>query len=275
MRRTQLPSIRRYGGFTMVELVVSMVIATILAGFVGLTMTTPVEAYLAQARRSELSDSAETAVRSLARDVRGALPESLRPGVVGGSEALEMIEVSAVAGYRVWESGDPLDIDQSDSSFDAAGALLTGRRLNRLVVGASRANPTYDPYLNTAVITPVGPPISFDPANQSFTLPAPHRFPRGSTNQRAYAVVGTIRYVCDTVAGVLRRYENLAIQPAMDPIAGGTIVARDIAACTFRTQSSAAEHGGIAIVEITVSRATGGNTEGLRVMRQLRVENPP
>jgi MSHA biogenesis protein MshO len=261
----------------MVELVVSMVIATILAGFVGLTMTTPIQAYLAQARRAELSDSAETAMRTIARDVRGALPESLRQGVVNGFQALEMIEVSAVAGYRSWATGDALDIDQPDSGFDAAGAQLNGRPLNRLVVGPSRADPNRDPYLNTAVITPAGQPvITFNPTSQRFTLPSPHTFPApGPTSQRAYAVVNTIRYVCDTAAGVLRRYENLAIQQAMNPVAGGIIVARDITACTFRPQNSSAEHGGIAIVEITVSRATGGNTESLRLLRQLRVENRP
>lgn len=276
MRRACLATSRRSRGFTIVELVVSMVIATILAGFVGLTMTTPIQAYLAQARRAELSDAAETAMRIVARDVRGALPESLRYGVVNGFDTLEMIEVSAVAGYRTWTTGDTLDIGIPDISFDAAGAQLSGRPLNRLVVGPSRTDANLDPYLNTAVITPAGQSINFSPSNRRFTLSS-HTFPApGSPSQRAYAVVGTIRYECDTVARVLRRYQDLPIQQAMSPVGGGgTIVARDIANCRFRTQNSAAEHGGIAIVEITVSRVTGGNNESLRVMRQLRVENRP
>lgn len=261
----------------MVELVVSMLIATILAGFVGMTMTTPVQAYLAQARRAELSDSAETAMRSVARDVRGALPESLRWGFVGGFQALEMIEVSGVAGYRTWVTGDSLDIGTPDNRFDVAGAQTTGRPLNRLVVGPNRdpAFPNLDPYLNTAVITPAGQPITTFNTTQ-VRLQSLHTFPSpGSPSQRAYAVVGSILYVCNTTAGVLLRYDNLAIQQTMAPAGAGVIVARDIAACTFRTQPSAAEHGGIAIVEITVSRANGANTESLRMMRQLRVENRP
>jgi MSHA biogenesis protein MshO len=259
-----------------VELVVSMVIATILVGFVGLTMTMPIQAYLAQARRAELSDSAETATRIIARDVRGALPESLRPGIVGGFEALEMIEVSGVAGYRTWMTGASLDIGQPDDRFDVAGAQTTGRALDRLVVGPSRDPnlPNRDPYLNTAVITPAGQPLA-EFNSQRVRLQLPHTFPSGSPNQRAYAVAGSILYLCNTTARVLLRYDNLPIQQAMATAGGGTVVARDIAACTFRTQRSAAEHGGIAIVEITVSRANGGNTESLRVMRQLRVENRP
>jgi len=259
----------------MVELVVSMLIATILAGFVGLTMTTPVQAYLAQARRAELSDSAETAIRILARDVHGALPESLRWGVVGGFQALEMIEVSGVAGYRTWTTGDSLDIGIPDDRFDVAGAQTTGRPLNRLVVGPKSGDANLDPYLNTAVITLAGQPIStFN--SQRVRLQSLHTFPASvSPSGRAYAVVGSILYVCNTTARVLLRYDNLPIQQAMTPAGVGAIVARDISACTFGTQSSAAEHGGLASVEITVSRANGGNTESLRVMRQLRVENRP
>lgn len=259
----------------MVELVVSMLIATILAGFVGLTMTTPIQAYLAQARRAELSDSADMATRILSRDVRGALPESLRWGVVGGFQALEMIEVSGVAGYRAWTSGDSLNIGIPDDRFDVAGARITGRPLNRLVVGPKSGDANLDPYLNTAVITLAGQPISAFNAQQ-VRLQSPHTFPSTSSpNGRAYAVVGSILYVCNTTAGVLLRYDNLPIQQAMAPAGVGAIVARDITACRFRTLSSAAEHGGIAIVELTISRANGGNTESVRVMRQLRVENRP
>ena len=258
----------------MVELVVSLVIATIVAGFVAMTMTTPVDSYLAQTRRAELSDSAESAMRTIARDVRTALPDSLRAGVVNGAAVLEMIEVSASAGYRQWTIGDALLINAPDNTFDVAGAQFSGRPRNRLVVGASKSDPTYDPYGSSGVMSPAG--VNVDFANGKFSLASPHTFPRNSPSQRAYAVVGTTRFECDTAAGVLRRYDSLNISSAMNPVGGaGSIVARDVTACSFRTVGSAAEHGGIAIVEVTVSRPAGGNVESLKVVRQLRVENRP
>jgi hypothetical protein len=42
---------------------------------------------------------------------------------------------------------------------------------------------------------------------------------------------------------------------------------------SVRLLDSTAEHGGIAIDEMTASRAAGGNVERLRVVRQIRVEN--
>lgn len=266
----------RCEGFTMVELVISMLIAAVVAGFVAMMMTTPVDAYIAQSRRAELSDAAETAMRRIRADVRKALPDSLRAGMVNGAATLEFIEVSAAAGYRQWTAGDSLDINAApDNGFDAAGAQLTLRPLNRLVVGHIRNDAIYNVYRSgSAVITPVGTAIGYDAGTQHFSMSLAHSFPRDPPNHRAYAVVGVTRYECDTAAGVLRRYDELPIEETMNPIAAAaSVIARDVTACSFRVLDSSAEHGGIAIVELTVSRAAGGNVESLRVVRQIRVEN--
>lgn len=261
----------------MVELVVSMVIATIVVGFVSMMVAAPVDAYIAQSRRAELSDSAETAMRVINTDVHGALPESLRTGLVNGAPTLEMIEVSAAAGYRQWTTGDSLNINAAaDDGFDAAGAQVTSRPLNRMVVAPSRIDATYNVYRSgTAVITPPGTSITYTSATAHFSISPGYSFPRDSANFRAYAVVGVTRYECDTAAGVVRRYE-LPIIEIMGPAGGpGTLVASDVTACSFRVLDSTTEHGGMVIIEMTVARATGGNVESLRVVRQVKVENRP
>lgn len=259
----------------MVELVISMVIAAIVAGFVAMMITTPVDAFIAQSRRAELSDAAETAMRRISADVRGALPDSLRAGVINGAASLDLMEVSAATSYRQWTTGDSLTINAApDNGFDAAGAQLTARPLNRLIVGHIRNDANFDAYTASTVITPAGTTIAYDAGTRRFSLSPPHSFPRDPPSQRAYAIAGVTRYECDTAAGVLRRYDGLPVQAAMNPIAApATVIARDITACSFRVLNSTAEHGGIAIVEMTVSRAAGGNVERLRVVRQIRVEN--
>jgi hypothetical protein len=138
-----------------------------------------------------------------------------------------------------------------------------------------RNDATFDAYAAAStVITPVGTTIAYDAGTQRFSISPAHSFPRDPPSQRAYAIAGVTRYECDTAAGVLRRYESLPVEAAMNPVvAPVTVIARDITACSFRVLDSTAEHGGIAIVEMTVSRAAGGNVERLRVVRQVRVEN--
>ena len=265
-------------GFTMVELVVSMVITSIVVGFIGMMIVTPVDAYVSQARRGELSDSAETAMRRIAVDVRGALPDSLRAGVIGGARTLDMIEVSAAADYRTWTTGESLTIGDAGDRFDMAAVQRPTplRPLSRMVVGHGVVGSTFSVYRPTSgVITPETLSVTH-PSAQRFELSAPFTFPQQSPNRRAYFVVGVTRYSCDTANGVLRRYEGVAIEEFMNPTSAvSTIIARDVTECSFRTWDSANDHGGLAIVEMTVSRMTEGNTERLRVVRQLKVENRP
>ena len=148
---------RHSRGFTLVELIVSMVIAAVVVGFIGMMIVTPVEAYISSARRAELSDSAETSMRRIAGDVRKALPDSLRAGVIGGAATLDMIEISAIADYRTWTTADSLTIGAAETGFDAAALQRTTpmRPLNRMVVGHGAVGTTLSVYRPAAgVLTP-------------------------------------------------------------------------------------------------------------------------
>jgi len=55
-------------------------------------MRDPVRAYVDSARRGELSDVADTALRRMARDIRTALPNSLRVSTSGSTFYLELLQ---------------------------------------------------------------------------------------------------------------------------------------------------------------------------------------
>ena len=68
-------------GFTLLEAVLVIVITGIIAAIVAVFIKLPVDSYLDSARRAELTDVADTAVRRMARDIHLALPNSVRnPG---------------------------------------------------------------------------------------------------------------------------------------------------------------------------------------------------
>jgi MSHA biogenesis protein MshO len=266
-------------GFTMVELVVAMVVSTLIVGFIGMMITTPVEAFVAQSRRAEASDSAETAMRELSNDVHKALPHSLREGMFNGVRILEMIDVSGIATYGTpltWTGGDMLNINVDDISFDAATAVLLTGPTTRVVVGngTGAGIDVYQPTTTFGVVTPAGTIVTANASFDNFTLSANFRFTQDPPSKRAYLVSGVTRYECDTAAGELRRRRPPTIDAAIGPPAGpADIIARNISACSFQTVPASAEHGGVAIVAITVSRAVNGNAENVRLIRQLKVEN--
>ena len=51
------PIAARRNGFTLIELLVTMSVAAVVVCFMALFITTPVETYLAQTRRTELNKS--------------------------------------------------------------------------------------------------------------------------------------------------------------------------------------------------------------------------
>jgi len=69
---------RRCRGVTLIELVVVITISGIIATVLGVIIMRPIQGYEAQVRRAELVDAAEMAARRSGRDIRQALPNSVR-----------------------------------------------------------------------------------------------------------------------------------------------------------------------------------------------------
>ena len=64
-------------GFTLVELIVVIVLTGIMAGSVAIFFKPAIDSYFATQRRAVLADTADTAVRRMAREIRSAVPNSI------------------------------------------------------------------------------------------------------------------------------------------------------------------------------------------------------
>src|SRR5207302_3934444 len=122
-------------GVTLIEMVIVIAITAIIAGAVAVFISRPVEGYADAARRAEMTDIADTALRRITRDLRTALSNSIRITCVPSGCAansvyyLEYLQSSGGGRYRAEKdsggAGDPLNFAATDASFDVIGAMPT------------------------------------------------------------------------------------------------------------------------------------------------------
>jgi MSHA biogenesis protein MshO len=299
--RRHTANMRRHSatGFTMVELVVVITLCAICATFMTMFVVKPVDAYVAQTQRANLVDAADSALRLLSRDLRSALPNSVRVTTNGSVAALEMLATidgarynnnGATANAALW-----LDFSQADGAFSTTVPFSTTYpastnyylAIYNIGPGVTGANAYAIGTLNSTtpnVITPPGTTITIATgatANaQLVTLsPATFQFALGSPNKRVYLVNGPVSYLCDTSVGTLTRYAGYSIgatQPSSAAaLAAATSVgsvATNVGNCNFTyTSGSTYQRGGMAT--LTLQLTNGG--QEVQLVQQVHLVNAP
>jgi MSHA biogenesis protein MshO len=278
-------------GMTLIELVVVITLSVIVVTFMANFIIVPMNAYSGETQRALLSDAADGALRLLGRDLRAALPNSVRVSSSGSVVALEFI--ATIDGARYLDSGPLsnaslwLDFTTADAAFSTTVpfseiTLPYSSTSNYLViynVGVSGANA----YAMSNVITPAGTSISItagSTANQNLvTLNPGFQFSYGSPGKRVYLASGPVSYLCDTGAGTLTRYAGYAIlatQPtsATSLTAAGAssgLVATNVSACQFTYSAGAAQRDGLASLALQLS----SNGQSVQLLHQVHLVNTP
>lgn len=285
-------SVGQQRGFTLIELVITLVVSTIVVGFVSLFISGPVMGFTDQARRARLVDAADAALRRIGRDVRRALPNSVRTTSAAGVIALEVLSTVDGARYRAQPPGvaaQILDFAAADGSLNVLGPFTqlakpwnsTTHFLAVYNVGV----PGADAYELANVITPVNTTIniSVDGATgeDRVTLAPAFRFAYTSPTQRVFLVDGPVTYLCDPVAGTLMRYSGYSIaasQASRDSHgeligAGATasLMANQLVSCSFAYTAGTAERAGLVSLQFAV-QAQG---ETVSLLSQVHVDNVP
>ena len=277
-------------GFTLIEMIMVIVITGILASVVAVFITKPVQGYVDSVRRAELTDAADVTLRRMTRDVRLALPNSLRT-VAGG---FEFIMTKSGGRYREDTDGSTCgnfiystDIDcapgvetASENDFDVLGAMPAITGGDRIVVynlGAGYA--PADAYgggnvatVSGAVAIAANPvPLAANPFPTSPPLPSP---------DARFQVVGStdlvVRYTC--AGGVLTRFAGCSLAtpsvcPGSGAVLAGSAAAEPKASCTIDYSSAATGRSGLLLVTLTLTDTPSG--ESVSLFQQVRVDNAP
>jgi MSHA biogenesis protein MshO len=276
----------RARGFTLVEIVVAVAIASVVIVFSSMFIAAPIGAYQAQSKRTVLVTDVEAAWPRMRDDLRLALPNSIRWRRNGNYVVVEMLAVDGLSRY----------IDPMGASFKVSGTVAGGFPNFGTAAVASAGQyylsvnnrgtgvPNADAYQLAGSITPAR--VTFNVAATTATgepqvtvtsAPAPSFAAGDSPRRRVYLVREPVTFLCDESLGTLRRYSGYAISAAQtsrdapNEFAGATnqLIARGLTTCSFNVFSNSDTQPQTVAVRLTAVR-NGGETVSL--MHSVRGE---
>jgi MSHA biogenesis protein MshO len=259
--RRCIPAVRGRG-FTLVEAIIVIVLTGILAAAVAVFLRAPVQGYLDVARRAELTDIADTALRRIGRDLRLALPNSIR--VTAGNTAIEFIPIKSAGRYREAGPGNFVDFSASTiSSFDVIGPGVDIQAGDSIVIynlGITGA----DAYAGSNRRVP----SSVSSGLSTVTFAALAQFPLSSPARRFHVVGTPVSYIC--AGGVLTRYwnYNFGITP---PAGNSGVLASRVSGCRFAYEAGVTAQNGLVTLELAITK----DDETVNLVQQVHVSNVP
>lgn len=289
-------------GFTLVEAIVTIVIIGVLAGIVAVFIRTPMQNYADSAARAEMSDAADLALRRIGRDLRSALPNSIRvvgsdghgieflPTKTGGRYlsaadgdadgstrfALEFLDASAPAKFTVVGAPPNFLSRASAGDFVVVYNLGAGFAPADAWAGGNRAQ--------IKQMTSSAGLVNVEMVSNPFALQTPAM---QSPNQRFQVIGLPVAYYCGSENGVLtlRRYSGYDFTAAGSPPSTGSsaVIASRLATCSglfsydgnLGTPGSAANRRSGLVTLAMSLRPRNDNAAAIRLLYQVHVDNTP
>lgn len=272
-------------GFTLMEMVVSLVVLGLLAVVMLPLLNLPLNAYLDAQRRIELHAQMDLIRSKLTDDLQNAVPGSLRVSQVGVVYRLEYLEIHAVGRYRTDAAGPPFC-----SAFPANTCRTTLGPLNVMPGAAVAVNVDYvaivgaffDPYR-------ASPNASLSRLTARSTVAAPtyegirytaNVFPNPSPSSRIY-VVSPVTYECNPTTRRLTRYWGYNVTPIQPNAFGAGVSNARLSnsvsgTCIFSvTPGVGAGLRQVMALQVNLSTATAGQaTESLEDLIQVGTREP-
>lgn len=292
--------LRRARGFTLIELIVVIIITAIVAGMVTVFIRAPIQSYLDVSARAELADAADLASRRITRDVRLALPNSVRVKSNSSGSFLELLLTKT--GGRYLSEDDDLSVTPGNVlAFDP---LTPGNPDVFTIVGAAPSGVQTIVPGDFIVVNNLGdqPPVNaYDCSGQCnraqvasisgndvtlvknpFVAQTP---PMPSLSYRFQVVSTVVTYHCAPNAngtGTLTRYAGYTIQADQPvstaaPLTGApsaALMANQVAGCGFSFATLPNLQRGLVSVSLTLG-APGGNAGQITLVQQAQVNNSP
>jgi len=300
-------------GVTLIELVVAMVVVAVIVTAVTFFLT-PLRQSTDLALRAELSDIADNALQRIGRDVKLALPNSVRidSTTFPGAVFLEFLalrdagryraDTGSIAGGAACEQDDAalsvvdndqlsFDLSPGDRCFKTIGLIANpGTVTNSDFLVLSNYGPGFvgqDAYeAGAANRAQIDAPVSSEASRDRvhFAQTAFSRALHDSPGKRFFIISGPVSYACDTAAGTIRRHWNYGGGTGSTPLAGqptsfasgsSALIAENVTGCTF-SYSNVGPQLGLLTMQITLRRQLfDGTAETVSLYHAVHVNNSP
>jgi MSHA biogenesis protein MshO len=271
-------------GFTLVELVMVMVVLGIIAATLMVFFVPAMQGWLGLRRRADLTDQAVTALNTMQRDVRLAVPNSIR---LPNASCFELVPTTEGGRYRIADDGSgaskPLDLSAGTSlDFDILTSLSSDPTGSYAVIDNQNPGDVYaqtnlrqvTKYLSSGVSTGVArltiASAFNDPGYQSgrFVIVP-------STGPVFYSCVGAGTDSSGTGTGTVYRttgYGFNAAYPSSCP-ATGVVLATHVSSCAFvySPNAGATQQSGFVSMNLTLQR----DGEAVSLVMGAHVANVP
>lgn len=267
-------------GFTLAEAVIVIAITGIISAVVAVFIKAPVQGYFDASRRAEMTDIADTALRRISRDLRLALPNSVR--VAGSNTAIEFLQTRAGGRYRseigsTTAETDILDFNNpTDTTFELLGPPITFNAGDQIVIynlGIAGAD-AYEGNTGANHVRRALDNVAGVGTTTTVRIISSKSFPFDSPSHSFQVVDTPVSYLCSN--GTLTRYAGYPIsyaQPALPtdfPAGIGASLANNVN-CTFTYIAGVTERSGLVSMQLSITQ--GGET--VTLYHQVHVSNVP
>jgi MSHA biogenesis protein MshO len=283
-------------GFTLLEMIVTITIVAVIFG-ATLFFAYPMQQAGDVTTRAELTDMADNALQRIGRDVRLALPNSVRQTTTGTAPNIvyyvELVPLRTGARYRVESNGacsgggtNELAFNATDGCFRSIGPIpdaatvttsdfLVLNNYGEGFTGQSAYEPASTNRRRIAAGTS-GTTVVYTPTT------AFDRTLHDSPGRRFYVVTTPVSYVCDPGAQTLTRYSGYGFsaisvsQPTTFGVgASSALIATGVSSCTFNYSPNVAPKIGLLTLQLTLSRTVSTGTENVSLYYAVHVNNIP
>lgn len=265
-------------GFTLIELIIVIVLLGVLSTVTIGILLQPFQAFQDQSRRASLVAEADLVLNRMTREIRLALPNSVRTTQANGNQYLEFIPSIGGGRYRAQlDFSDPessegyiLDFSDLDDSFDVLGGVLGDFTVGDYLVvfnASSNLGSSANAYrgLNrTRLISGSTPEhLRFNEI----------RFPSASIGHNRFDIVpqsGPVTFAC--IGNQLRRYSDYGFQESQ-PTAfqSGQLMASRISDCEFSYLPGDHMRNGVVTLNLSITEGE----ESISLLYQVQVVNAP